>query len=75
MLCFYFGTYNTPFNSLSYSRNATHMYLARMAHNNIQIYSIYDHISLINLCLNYDYYNKFNFKDPKGARGFYDSTK
>jgi hypothetical protein len=51
-----FATYNSLFNSLShYGRNATHKYLSRIAHNNIQIYFIYNHISLINLCLNYNY--------------------
>jgi hypothetical protein len=37
-----------------------------MANNNIQIYSVYNHISLINLCLNYIYWNEFNSKDPNG---------
>jgi hypothetical protein len=35
-----------------------------MANNNIQIYFIYNHISLINLYLNYNYLNEFNFKNP-----------
>ena len=60
MLCLYFATYNMLFNSLPYDRNATHKYLSRMTHSNIQIYSIYNHISLINPCLNYDYENEFN---------------
>jgi len=38
-----------------------------MANNNIQIDSIYSHISLINLCLNYNYENEFNSKDPNRA--------
>ena len=42
------------------------MYLPCMANNNIQIYSIYNHISLINLCLNYNYSNEFNSKDQTG---------
>jgi hypothetical protein len=38
-----------------------------MANNNIQIYYIYNHISLINRCPNYNYLNEFNSKDLNGA--------
>ena len=38
-----------------YSRNTTHKYVHHMANNSIQIYYVYNHISLIDLCLNYSY--------------------
>jgi hypothetical protein len=38
-----------------------------MAKNNIQIYSMYNHVSLINLCLNYNYWNELNSKDLNEA--------
>jgi hypothetical protein len=66
MLYFYSATYSMLFNSLIYSRNATYKYLPCMANNNIQIYFIYNQISLINMCLNYNCYNEFNSKDPNG---------
>ena len=43
------------FNSLAYRRNATYKYLHCMANNSIQRYSVYNYISIINLCLNNNY--------------------
>jgi len=56
MLCFYSATYSNSmlFGSLLCSRNAAHKYLTLMANSSIQIYLMYNRISLINQCLNYD---------------------
>jgi hypothetical protein len=35
-----------------------------MANNSTQIYSAQNHISLVDLYLNYNYYTEFNSKDP-----------
>ena len=51
----YSVTYSTLFDPLIYSRNITHKYLPHMANTSIQIYSVYNHISLIDLYINYDY--------------------
>jgi hypothetical protein len=58
MLCYYSSTYCILLNSLPYNRNARYKYLPCMANTNIQIYSIYKYISLINPYLNYNYWNK-----------------
>lgn len=46
-------------NNSSIHRNATCKYFLYMSNSSLQIYSTYNHISLIDLCINYDYQNKF----------------
>ena len=65
MLCFCSVTCSTLFNSLPYSRNATYKHLPCIANNSIQIYSIYNHISLINMCLNYNLLEWIQFEGSK----------
>jgi hypothetical protein len=55
-ICFYSATYNTLFGSLFYNKNVAHKYLLHMANSSIQIYSIENYISLIDICLNYIYW-------------------
>ena len=64
-LYFYSVIYSTHFGSRLCSRNIVYKYLFHMVNNSIQIYSVYNHISLIDLCLNYDYQNGIQFQGSK----------
>ena len=55
VIYFYFVIYSTLFASLLLSKSIVHKYLPCKVSNCIQIYLIYNYISLIDLCLNYDY--------------------
>jgi hypothetical protein len=48
-------SYSILFISHIYSKNIAHKYLSHVANNSIQIYSVYNHIGLIDLYLNYNY--------------------
>ena len=67
--------YNSILQLITHS--STHFPTIEMQHismslvcltTNIQIYFIYNYISLINLCLNYNYYNEFNSKNLNGPK-------
>jgi transposase len=62
---FYSTTYKTFFGSLLYNKNVAYEYLSHIAINSIQIHFAQNHITFIDICLNYYYYNRIQFKGSK----------